>query len=212
MTRLHPRLVLAAAALMFGAACASPHEQVGQLRGTLMVTPLAKADFTLTAADGRPYDFRRETDGYLTLLYFGYTNCADVCPVQLSNIAAVLNQMPYDAARRVKVVFVTTDPARDTPAVLRKWLDAIDPSFVGLRGSPDEVARVQELFNLPPAVREAPLPGTTTYQVGHAAQVIAFTGDDSAHVVYPFGTRQEDWNHDLPILLSNRWALPHPTS
>jgi protein SCO1/2 len=170
-------------------------------RGAVLEHPLPKPDFTLTATTGRPFHFRRETDGYLTLLYFGYTNCPDICPVHLANIAAVLHRSPYEVASRTKVVFVTTDPARDTLPRLRQWLDRFDPSFIGLRGTLDEVNRIQAELGLPPAV-----PDTAHGGVGHAAQVIAFSPDNRAHVVYPFGTRQEDWAHDLPKLVSDRWT------
>jgi protein SCO1/2 len=196
--------VVAAAALAAGCARSDAEATPNALRGTMLAQPLPKTDFTLTGTDGRPYDFRRETDGSLTMLFFGYTNCPDVCPVQLHNVAAVLQREPYEVSSKVKVVFVTTDPERDTPEVLRRWLDGIDPSFVGLRGSPDQVAKIQRSFGLTPAVREGS--DSANYTVGHAAQVIAFTPDNQAHVVYPFGTRQADWDHDIPLLVQGRWS------
>lgn len=204
--RMIGAVVVVSIAALASAGCARTDAESAPnaLRGTVLAKPLPKTDFTLTATNGQPYDFRKETDGHLTMLFFGYTNCPDVCPVQLHNVAAVLQRQPYDVANNVRVVFVTTDPARDTPAVLRQWLDAIDPSFVGLRGTPDQVAAIQRAFGLAPAVREGP--DSTDYTVGHAAQVIAFTPDNEAHVVYPFGTRQADWDHDLPLLVQGRWA------
>ena len=176
-------------------------------RGVVLAAPLAKPDFTLTDTEGRPFDFRQKTDGSLTLLFFGYTNCPDICPVHLGNIHTVLRQMPYDVASRTKVVFVTTDPERDTPAKLRAWLDNFDSSYVGLRGTLDEVNRIQAELHLPPAVASAAHGADSSYDVGHAAQVIAFSPTDNmAHVVYPFGTRQQDWANDLPKLMSDKWA------
>lgn len=176
-------------------------------RGVVLETPLAKPNFTLTDTRGRPFDFRRQTDGSLTLLFFGYTNCPDICPVHLGNIATVLQRMPYDIASRTKVIFVTTDPARDTPAHLRAWLDNFSPSFIGLSGSLDEVNRIQAQLDLPPAVAEAAHDaGDSSYNVAHAAQVLAFSPtDDLAHLAYPFGIRQEDWANDLPKLIADRW-------
>ena len=189
-----------------GAAAERPGNEQGY-RGVVLPTPLAKPSFTLTDTEGRPFDFRKETDGSLTLLFFGYTNCPDICPVHLGNIHTVLQQMPYDIASRTKVVFVTTDPERDTPAKLRAWLDNFDPSYIGLRGTLDEVNRIQAQLHLPPAVAGAAHGADSSYDVGHAAQVIAFSPTDNlAHVVYPFGTRQQDWANDLPKLMSDRWA------
>jgi protein SCO1/2 len=208
----YSKIRLAAAVLAVLAACGGPRpEQAAppvappELHGTVLSPSWPKPDFTLTDTDGRPFDFRAETDGYLTLLFFGYTHCPDVCPVHMGSIAAVLEDLDYADRSRIRVIFVTTDPERDTPARLREWLDRFDRSFVGLRGSPEEVDAAQAALHLPVAVRQpsrpGPLPGA--YAVGHAAQVIAFTTDGRARVVYPFGTRQADWAHDLPKLVED---------
>jgi protein SCO1/2 len=205
-SRAARRACLALGAALLVAGCAArPSDSPDDYRGVVLVTPLAKPEFTLTATDGRPFDFRRETDGHVTLLFFGYTHCPDICPVHMANIAAVLHRMPYSVASKVKVVFVTTDPERDSLPRIREWLNNFDPSFVGLRGPMDEVNRVQIALALPPSVAQPKQPNGD-YAVGHSAQVIAFTPDDSAHVLYPFGTRQEDWAHDLPKLVSARWS------
>ena len=168
-------------------------------RGAMLPHAIPRPSFTLTDTHGQPFDFRAKTDSTVTLLFFGYLNCPDVCPVHLTNIASVLRRMPYDVARNIRVVFVTTDPERDTPAKLQKWLADFDPSFIGLRGTPEQVKAIEKSVDVAPAVPGAP-DSSGNYEVGHAAQVIAFTPDDSAHVVYPFGTRQADWVHDLPLL------------
>ncbi|HET7623289.1 MAG TPA: SCO family protein [Gemmatimonadaceae bacterium] len=188
-----------------GSAAERPGNEQGY-RGVVLPTPLAKPNFILTDTKGQPFDFRKETDGSLTLLFFGYTNCPDVCPVHLGNIHTVLSQMPYDVSSRTKVVFVTTDPERDTPERLRSWLDNFDPSFIGLRGTVAEVNEIQAKLHLPPAVASAPHGADSSYDVGHAAQVLAFSpSDNEAHVIYPFGIRQQDWANDLPKLLSDKW-------
>jgi protein SCO1/2 len=164
------------------------------------VTPaIPKPEFTLTATDGRPFDFRKETDGFVTLLFFGYTSCPDICPVHLANLGEVLRSTPGEVAGKVKVVFVTTDPDRDSLPVIRAWLDAFNPRFVGLRGSVEDVNAVLASVWMPAAVQE-PLPDGG-YGVGHPASVLAFTRDNVAHVIYPFGIRQQDWVHDLPLLV-----------
>jgi len=171
------------------------------LAGPTLGKAIAKPDFTLTATDGTPFDFRARTKGSVTLLFFGYTHCPDVCPVHLANIAAALHTLDPDVQRKVKVVFVTTDPDRDTAPVIRAWLDKFDPGFIGLRGTLEEVNAIQRSLSLGEASREPQLtPADTAYAVGHAAIVLAFTPDDSAHVVYPFGIRQTDWAKDIPLL------------
>jgi len=81
------------------------------------------------------------------------------------------------------------------------WLGGFDASFVGLRGDSAEVDRIQRALGVLPAARQ-PATDSGDYLVGHAAQVFAFGRDNVARVVYPFGTRQDDWAHDLPRLLS----------
>ncbi len=169
--------------------------------GTLLGTPWTKPEFTLTDTAGAPYDFRKQTDGYVTLLYFGYTSCPDVCPLHMANIASVLGDVSGEVNQKIKVVFVTTDPGRDTPAVIRKWLDNFDVTFIGLTGTQQEIVAAERAANLPEAVISKPNTDGS-YTVGHASQVVAYTLDDEAHIVYPFGIRQADWAHDLPRLVA----------
>jgi protein SCO1/2 len=173
------------------------------LTGPQITPPLPKPDFLLTTTEGKPFDLQKETEGYVTLLFFGYTHCPDVCPVHLANIAAALAKLSPEVNNAVKVVFVTTDPARDTPAVLRAWLDKFDKRFIGLTGDSLALATAARLSHVGPAIRE-PGPTDSTYSIGHSAMVIAFTRDNLAHVVYPFGIRQADWTKDLVILTKGR--------
>jgi protein SCO1/2 len=184
-------------------ACSGPRgrdAEPSSWRGATRTRVLPKPAVTLTATDGQPYDLRDRTAGKVTLLFFGYTYCPDICPLHMANIAAVLREMRPSERQRVAVVFVTTDPARDSLPRLRSWLDHFDPSFVGLRGDLDVVNEAQRQLYLPPAMLGAP-DSTGAYDVGHSAVVVAFTPDDSARIVYPFGIRQADWAHDLPRLI-----------
>ena len=183
-------------------ACGLPAEggRSGELRGSVMDTPIPKPALTLTDTRGEEFDLRAETDGYLTLLFFGYTNCPDVCPVHMANLAAVFGDLVPEVRHRIKVVFVTTDPERDTPERLRSWLDNFDPSFIGLRGSVDSInAALAEM--LLPGVAVLPAEHGGEPMIGHPAAVIAFSPDGLARVRYPFGVRQMDWAHDLPLLV-----------
>lgn len=199
------RLALATLALlvMLGSAGCKPASpkavNLDGLTGPKVTPPIVKPDFVLNTTEGKPFNFRPETEGYATLLFFGYTHCPDVCPVHLANIAAALKTLSPSVAERLKVVFVTTDPARDTPAVLRSWLDKFDTRFIGLVGTREEVTAALQQMQLPPFAIDS-APGDTTYYVDHVAMVLAFTRDDSAHVVYPFGVKQSDWANDLAIL------------
>lgn len=169
------------------------------LSGPQVNPPIPKPDFVLQTTEGKPFDFRRETEGKVALLFFGYTHCPDICPVHMANIAAALQKLSPEVNNAIQVVFVTTDPERDTPEVMRTWLDKFNPRFVGLTGDSAAIAGAMRQLKLSPTVREAgEAPGT--YFIGHTTLVLAFTRDDLAHVVYPFGVRQADWVRDLEKL------------
>ncbi len=170
--------------------------------GAELPTPLPKPDFTFTDSKGKPYPLVERTAGQVTLLFFGYTHCPDVCPVHLANIAAVLDKMPDEVQRSVTVVFVTTDPARDSLPVLDAWVKRFNPAFVGLTGSDSILAAAQATVKMAPAERDTLPDGSGGYAVGHSAAVIAYTRDGVGRVMYPFGTRQRDWAHDLPALVN----------
>jgi protein SCO1/2 len=204
-TLLPVLLVLAAACKAVPkpqAAAAAPADS-GLMRGLELQPARPKPDFVLTGTDGKPFDFRRGTEGYATLLFFGYTHCPDVCPVHVANISAVLHNLPPTVSERLKFVFVTTDPERDTPAVLRAWLNKFDQGFIGLTGTPDQIRAAESAANLPAATKEAPDTGGKPgeYYIGHAAFVFAFTPDGMGRFLYPFGIRQADWAHDIPRLV-----------
>ncbi len=175
-------------------------------RGVLTDPPREKPDFTLTDFNGAPFNFRQATAGKVTLLFFGYTHCPDICPLHVANIAAVLKKLPFEARDAIQFVFVTTDPARDTPERLKEWLGNFDPKFIGLRGTEEEVNRILYTLRMPPIQKDTAPAGSTEYLVGHAAQVLAFGIDGKSRLEYPFGIRQEDWTHDLPKLA--RGELP----
>ena len=174
-------------------------------RGGPSRRPLPRPKFTHNDTSGAPFDFFAKTQRKLTLLFFGYTHCDDVCPLQMQMIAQALKKMPRDVADRFSVVFVTTDPDRDSPAVLRAWLDHFDKRFIGLTGSQSAVDAAEIAANLPPAKKSAVRPNGD-YEVGHSSFIFTYTKDNLAHVVYPEGVQQEDFIHDLPLLAEETWA------
>lgn len=177
--------------------------------------------FTLTDTDGQPFDFLAETAGKPTLMYFGYTNCPDECPTAMADIAAALRAAPADVADDVTVILVTTDPERDTPEVLREWLDRFDEDFIGLVGTPEEVDAAQTAVGIQPASKGGPIPtlpgrpnehahkpgtaphthtGPLGYGVNHTNVIFGYSADDVLPVVYPGGVRPSDIAADLPAL------------
>lgn len=157
-----------------------------------------------TSMTGEVFHLAEDTRGRVTLLFIGYTYCPDVCPVHLANLAAVLNDLPLEQTREVSTVFLTADPVRDTPERLQEWLGALDRSFVGLRGSREEVNALEDALGLPRSV-VSPADDPSEYFVGHAGQVIAFDREGVARLAYPWGIRQRDWRRDLPRLIRGEW-------
>src|SRR5258708_23580035 len=109
--------------------------QEASYRGGLVTPPLPKPKFVLSDTSGAPFQFWPRTQGYVTLLFFGYTYCPDQCPMHMAALRAALKRMPAALADQVKLVFVTTDPMRDTPAVLRQWLHLFARRFLRLPGA-----------------------------------------------------------------------------
>ncbi|MDT8342530.1 MAG: SCO family protein [Longimicrobiales bacterium] len=164
-------------------------------------------DVVLPDMHGEPYDLRAEGSGHITLLFVGYTYCPDVCPVQLANLGAVLRDYPLEVAPRVRTLFVTADPERDTPERLREWLGALHGDFVGLRPTREQVNALEEALEIPFSVVD-PGAGPESYFVGHASQVLVFDEAGRARAAYPWGTRQQDWRRDLPRLVRGEWPMP----
>lgn len=127
-------------------------------------------DLAMTRAnDGKAVD-AGDYRGKVTLLYFGYTFCPDVCPLTLSNLGQVLRGLG-PAAANVRVLFVTVDPNRDTPAVLRQYVSAFGPDFDGLRGTPDQLAALARRYRVAYSVDPH---GPDGYEVTHSSGVYVF--------------------------------------
>lgn len=181
----------------------------------------SRPQFVLHDTSGDSYDFDERTAGHPTFVYFGYTHCPDECPTAMADIAAALRQVPQ-LREQVRVVFVTTDPARDTAPVLRRWLDQFGKGFVGLLGTQAEIDAAQKATGIPVAKPEGLTPtlpghpdqhphkegtaphkhlGPLGYAVTHSAVIFAYDAADRLPVVYPGGVTPSDIAADLPALL-----------
>jgi protein SCO1/2 len=163
------RLAGAGAATLLLAACgAAPAWHSTDLTGTL-----PDLGFTMTrASDGKEVtaaDYR----GKIVLLYFGYTFCPDVCPTTLLNITQIMKNLG-PLADKVRVLFVTVDPNRDTPKVLQQYVSAFAPQTVGLRGTPDQLASIAKRYRVVYSV--SPAHDGKPYEVTHSSAVYAFDG------------------------------------
>lgn len=167
--------------------------------GAVTSRPVEMPDVTLTDQDGKPFDLQQQTDGYVTLLYVGYTHCPDICPTHLYNMSEALKKLPKDVSSKVKVVFVTADPERDTPEVLKEYVETFRDDFIALTGTRAETDGFQETLGIGVASRTDL--GGGNYTVNHAAYVIAFTKEQVAYTVYPAGMGIAEWLNDLPLLV-----------
>lgn len=171
----------------------------GTYRGQSFPAPRPRPTFTLTDTADRPYNFGTQTRGHPTLLYFGYTNCPDICPTWMADFAVALNQVSPALRKDTRVVFVTTDPARDKPAVIRRWLDHFDksltPKFVGLTGTQAQIDAAQQLAGVPLAADH----GET-----HSAEVLLYGSDDVDRIFYTSGTSPSAISHDLPLVAAEK--------
>jgi protein SCO1 len=155
-------------------------------------------DFRLTDHNGKARslaDFR----GKVVTIFFGYTHCPDVCPTTLSDMAKAMKALGPDA-QRVQVLFVTVDPRRDTPELLRNYVPSFNPTFLGLHGDAAATAKVTRDFKIYAAER----PGSTpdSYTVDHSAQTLVFDAEGRIRLMLQYGMPAEKIASDLKILLN----------
>jgi len=156
------------------------------------------ADFRLADAEGRTRslaDFR----GKVVVLVFGYTQCPDVCPTTLADFAGALKKLGPDA-ERVQVLFVTVDPQRDTATLLKQYVPAFNPGFIGLRGDPQATDKVTRDFRV--YVNRNDKAGSANYTVDHAAQSFVFDPTGRLRLVIGYGMEPEKIAKDLRLLMN----------
>ncbi|CAM5441534.1 SCO family protein [Streptomyces griseorubiginosus] len=171
---------------------------------TVLDQPFEKPDLVLTDTKGQKYDLRAATKGRPTLIYFGYTHCPDICPLTMNNIAVAKKQLPKSEQDKLSVVFVTTDPARDTPSELGKWLKGIDPQFVGLTGDFATIqAGARTLgISIEPTHKDKKTGKTVSV---HGTQVVAFSPKTNAgYVLYGEDATVDDYTKDLPKIIKGQ--------
>jgi protein SCO1 len=179
----------------------SIHDEDG-LNGVVLPKPYAVPDLTLENADGRPYDLAKDATKPLTLVFFGYTNCPDICQVVMANIASSLTRL--DAAQRAKVQmeFVTTDPARDDARTLRAYVHRFDPSFDGLTGDLSTIVRLGKAFDVP--IEKGQKLASGGYDVAHGTQIVGVLPDGRAPFVWTEGTDPAALAEDITRILDDK--------
>jgi protein SCO1/2 len=192
-------LLLCVAALLLAAF--APGVEAAEFKGGVLDPPRPAPDFTLRAQDRGEFRLSRYR-GDVVVLTFGYTFCPDVCPTTLAELAQVRERLG-GAAKRLRVVFVTVDPERDSLERLRAYTRAFDSTFVGLTGTPDQLASVWKAYGV--VAQKRVVPGTAAaYLVDHSAFVYVIDPEGRLRLMFPFGTAIEDMAHDIKLLLERR--------
>lgn len=189
-------LLLLAAALLVGCQrSAAPLP----LRLTNVSGHMPDLDLRLTDDNGHQVsaaDYR----GKVVLLYFGYTHCPDVCPLTMAHLHVVMGRLGK-LADGAKILFVSVDPGRDTPAVLHAYVKAFDTHATGLTGQPGViealVKRYRSAFTREPATADG------NYEVSHSSAIYVFDRQGHARVLYTPASSQDDLVHDLHLLLDD---------
>jgi protein SCO1/2 len=155
-------------------------------------------DFHLVDSGGRP---RSLTDyrGHVVIVFFGFLHCPDYCPAELLRFTLSLKRL--GAARdKVRVLFVTLDPGRDTPALLARYVAAFDPGFVALTGSAEQINQAATAFN----VEYARVAMGDGYTIDHSTSIYLFDARGTLRLVGSASTSDQDFDHDLAALAAER--------
>jgi protein SCO1 len=163
--------------------------------GLDLAEPYRRPSFTLTDTTGASFDFGAATAGRPTLLFFGYTNCPDVCPTTMADVAVALRGLDAALVEDLQVVFVTTDPAFDTPEVLGEYLGRfaadLPVPFIGLTGDQEAIDQAQLSTGVPLAEDSGRL---------HSSLLLLYGADDEAHVAFDAGNTSRDIAADLRLV------------
>jgi protein SCO1/2 len=194
-------LALAMIAVSLLAACGEKKEGAAPklaFQGTELTGASFARDFALTDHNGKPRtmaDFK----GKVVIMFFGYTQCPDVCPTTMAEMSEVMKQLGPQADQ-IQVLFVTVDPERDTQQLLAQYVPAFDKRFLGLYGTPEQTAVVGKEFK----VVYNKVPGTTpgSYSMDHTAASYVFDKQGKIRLLLRPGQPTSTTVHDLKLLLS----------
>jgi protein SCO1 len=154
-------------------------------------------DFQLADFNGQQ---RQLTDfrGKLVVVFFGYTHCPDVCPTTLAELASAVSKLGPDA-NRVQVLFITADPERDTPAVLKQYVTAFNPTFLGLRGTPEQTAAAAKAFKV--LIQKNAGVDPNNYTVDHSSGTYVYDTSGKLRLYVSYGQGADVFAHDIEQLL-----------
>jgi len=185
--------VLLVVAAFVGLRMSSPYV----FSGTVIQSPESSYDFTLQSASG-PVSLS-DFSGKVVVLYFGYTFCPDVCPTTMSDLATAMKLLGRKADD-VQVIMVSVDPERDTPKIMEEYVHAFDPTFIGLSGTPEQIAVTAAKYGVFYAKQEGS--DATGYLISHTATVMVIDAEGRLKLLEDFGTAPEDIAADLKHIIT----------
>ena len=176
------------------------------MNGAVLTDKYDVPEVSLTATDGTSYSLRQDTAKPLTLVFFGYTHCPDICQVVMADIASAMTRLDDSEREQVDMLFVTTDPARDDELALRTYLDRFDPSFEGLTGDLATIVKTGKALGVP--IEKGVKMPSGGYEVAHGTQIVAIDADDRSPIVWTEGTSGEALAQDIVKLLETGTLTP----
>jgi protein SCO1/2 len=191
-------LALGVSGLLAGCDQIAPSSKAPAFKGIDITGATYGRQFALTDFNGQARtlaDYR----GQVVMLYFGFVQCPDVCPTALSRAAAVKHQLGADAAQ-LQVIFITVDPERDTPELLREYMAAFDPSFMALTGSLEQIRAVADELR----VYFKKVPTGSTYTMDHTALSYLFDREGRIRVALRHEQTVDDYTADIRQLLAEK--------
>jgi protein SCO1/2 len=172
----------------------------GSLHGHRLDPPFPVSSTPLTDTSGKPFSLTRSTTDPLTLVFFGYSHCPDICQTVMANLASAMTRLDAQDRERVQVVFVTTDPARDTRSALKAYLAHFDPSFVGLTGDIETIISVAKPLGV--GITEGQKLPSGGYDITHGTTITGIDGADQGYVYWNETTSSADFASDIHTLLA----------
>jgi len=176
------------------------------MHGAVLSEQYVVPETTLTATDGSAYSLTEDTTAPLTLVFFGYTRCPDICQIVMADIASAVTRLDAEDRSEVDVLLVTSDPARDDPAALREYLDRFNPEFEGLTGDLGKIVDVANELGV--AIEKGAKMPSGGYEVTHGTQIVAIDERDRSPIVWTEGTSPAQLAEDLTALLDQQESSP----
>lgn len=166
--------------------------------GALIEPPNPAADFTLTTSEGQPFQLSQQRDK-LILMFFGFTNCPDVCPTTLAEMKAVRERLGSDASK-TQFIMITVDPERDTPERMSRYVKSFDPSFIGLNGTQEQLDQIYKAYGVTAIRRELP-DSALKYTMDHSASIYVIDKKQQWRAQLMYGSAIDDMVSDIRYLL-----------